>query len=463
MKTILRTLSLGIVTALATSAFAQPTPPFNVTVAGYVAGCSPNSSVNILSVQGTQPAIDIDVPLDGNCGFSVALLMDSYQGWFYITTPCNGAVQSATGTYTVNSFFPDSNMVYVSFNCTSGNVDCMGITGGTALPGTPCDYFGSGLPAVWGADCVCDTIMTAITDCMGIANGPNLPGTACQNPNGTVGIWGADCVCSADTTNTGFDCLGIANGTNLPGSPCWLVPGTNLIGEWSANCECVEIGNPMDCEASFWVVQAYAIDSMNPNGNGTPVPNEVWVWNLSQGNPPMTYSWDFGDGATSTMAYPSHTYSENGPFMLCLTIADASGCTSTYCDSISIDENGILNGMIVDGETTANGARTNGFTLNVQNGLTTSMQETPALSNLAIWPNPATDELNMALVALADGSLNVTFFDVNGREMRQENRAISAGRNQQRFDIGELPAGLYTARATDRNGNSISLRFAKTK
>ncbi len=210
------------------------------------------------------------------------------------------------------------------------------------------------------------------------------------------------------------------------------------------------------CQAGFWTLQAYDQDSL-------PVPNEVWVWNLSTGAGVVSYQWDFGDGTSSTDPFPTHTYSSNGPYLLCLTIADASSCTSTYCDTLYVDENGMIAGMVINGETNADGARDSGFTLNVQNGLTTSLQETPALSNLAIWPNPATDELNMALVALADGSLNVTFFDVNGRELRQENRAISAGRNQQRFDIGELPAGLYTARATDRNGNSISLRFAKTK
>ncbi|MFF4622732.1 carbohydrate-binding protein [Nonomuraea jabiensis] len=43
----------------------------------------------------------------------------------------------------------------------------------------------------------------------------------------------------------------------------------------------------------------------------------------------LTYSWDFGDGATSTQANPSHTYSANGTFRPTLTVRDPQGLTGT--------------------------------------------------------------------------------------------------------------------------------------
>nr|WP_037870294.1 PQQ-dependent sugar dehydrogenase [Streptomyces sp. SPB074] len=43
----------------------------------------------------------------------------------------------------------------------------------------------------------------------------------------------------------------------------------------------------------------------------------------------ITYKWDFGDGATSTDANPSHTYTEAGSFSPTLTVTDPEGLTGT--------------------------------------------------------------------------------------------------------------------------------------
>jgi PKD repeat protein len=59
----------------------------------------------------------------------------------------------------------------------------------------------------------------------------------------------------------------------------------------------------------------------------------VWnVVNLSTGAPPVSYSWNWGDGsALSTGANPTHTYAQAGWYNICLTISDANGCGSSYC------------------------------------------------------------------------------------------------------------------------------------
>ncbi|WP_210589100.1 carbohydrate-binding protein [Streptomyces sp. GESEQ-35] len=43
----------------------------------------------------------------------------------------------------------------------------------------------------------------------------------------------------------------------------------------------------------------------------------------------LTYSWDFGDGATSTEANPSHTYTTKGTYTPTLTVKDPEGLTGT--------------------------------------------------------------------------------------------------------------------------------------
>lgn len=56
--------------------------------------------------------------------------------------------------------------------------------------------------------------------------------------------------------------------------------------------------------------------------------------NTSQ-NSPTTYAWDFGDGNNSTQQTPSHVYSANGTYYVCLTVTNASG-SDTYCDSVQV-------------------------------------------------------------------------------------------------------------------------------
>tara|TARA_R110001632_G_scaffold51007_1_gene127026 strand:+ start:86 stop:1042 length:957 start_codon:yes stop_codon:yes gene_type:complete len=72
-----------------------------------------------------------------------------------------------------------------------------------------------------------------------------------------------------------------------------------------------------------------------------------------------TYTWDFGDESTpSNDPFPTYTYDTNGPHVLCLIVEDEN-CDfggDTYCQTISVDSLGVLNGFI------------EGFTINVVDG-----------------------------------------------------------------------------------------------
>jgi PKD repeat protein len=67
---------------------------------------------------------------------------------------------------------------------------------------------------------------------------------------------------------------------------------------------------------------------------------DAYFINQSIANPmlgaPVAYSWDFGDGGTSTDAFPHHVYSGYGFYNVCLTVTTAN-CTNTYCNIILID------------------------------------------------------------------------------------------------------------------------------
>ncbi|MEO1449525.1 MAG: PKD domain-containing protein, partial [Bacteroidota bacterium] len=51
-----------------------------------------------------------------------------------------------------------------------------------------------------------------------------------------------------------------------------------------------------------------------------------------------SYTWDFGDGVSSNVSAPFHSYSTPGFYNVCLTLTDtSSGNTNTWCDSIHVD------------------------------------------------------------------------------------------------------------------------------
>ncbi len=83
--------------------------------------------------------------------------------------------------------------------------------------------------------------------------------------------------------------------------------------------------NATSCQANF----TYTHTGLN-----------AYFINQSVANPalgaPVTYAWDFGDGSTSSSAFPNHIYSNYGVYNVCLTVSSPN-CTTTFCDSVLID------------------------------------------------------------------------------------------------------------------------------
>ena len=48
------------------------------------------------------------------------------------------------------------------------------------------------------------------------------------------------------------------------------------------------------------------------------------------------WSWEFGDGGTSTSRNPSHIYTAEGKYEICLTVESGSGCRDTRCENTTI-------------------------------------------------------------------------------------------------------------------------------
>ena len=58
--------------------------------------------------------------------------------------------------------------------------------------------------------------------------------------------------------------------------------------------------------------------------------------NIYGGSPPYTCLWDFGDGTTSTLQHPSHTYTNIGQYNLTFTVTDSEHTISTDHTTITV-------------------------------------------------------------------------------------------------------------------------------
>ncbi len=151
-----------------------------------------------------------------------------------------------------------------------------------------------------------------------------------------------------------------------------------------------------NCQANFAILQ------INPF--------EFVVVNLSSGVN-IHFHWDFGDGETSDTAYPSHYYSTIGTYLLCLTVSDFIGCSSTYCDTLSVDSLGNIahRGL-------------SGFTINIVSPSTlTGVQEISSPTIFSLYPNPVSSELHVSMADELKSTVSYTVYALDGREVATGN------------------------------------------
>ena len=65
-----------------------------------------------------------------------------------------------------------------------------------------------------------------------------------------------------------------------------------------------------------------------------------YAWNSDSSQINVTrWEWVFGDGTSATTQDPTHTYSSAGTYRVCVYISTSDGCTTYFCDSITIGQN----------------------------------------------------------------------------------------------------------------------------
>ena len=181
-------------------------------------------------------------------------------------------------------------------------------------------------------------------------------------------------------------------------------------------------------------------------------PFNVSVVNTTTGSN-LTFNWTISSGSFSISAvgaYPSMTIESTGSYLLCLTVTNASGCTSTFCDSIIVDDNGIVGGRLSAA----------GFVINVQSpatitGYSVLGMEEAAKNTFLVFPNPFNENITISI----DSDKNRVFeiISIDGKLVRsgQINNQLNV------ISTSELGAGIYMLNVIDNNGRKFVQKIVK--
>ncbi len=133
-----------------------------------------------------------------------------------------------------------------------------------------------------------------------------------------------------------------AQGPNQTVTHTYSFPGTYYA--------CVTIDDSLNgCSNSYcaWITVTTTICDITPAftsmdmGNGTVMFTDATVDN--GGSSITGWSWSFGDGGTSTLQNPTHTYAANGTYGVMLTVYNAAGCTDTIYDYVVVNNACFIN------------------------------------------------------------------------------------------------------------------------
>lgn len=182
-----------------------------------------------------------------------------------------------------------------------------------------------------------------------------------------------------------------------------------------------------DCEISFEVAPSETEEDVLIV---TPSPNIADA---------VTVLWVFGDGALSTDMYPFHQYEGDGPYELCLFVsfelADGEDCTASFCMEVDASMLG----------------RSSGFTIQVAAPGSMNTRESAADQGLTLRPNPARDEVSLRCFSTSGQAASLSVFDLAGRLVVQESRALNAGENTFTLRTDALVPGVYIVQLRQEN------------
>ena len=131
--------------------------------------------------------------------------------------------------------------------------------------------------------------------------------------------------------------------------------------------------------------------------------NQLTVNFTDQSIGATAWAWDFGDGNTSSLQNPTHTYASNGSYQVSLAVPNVGGCIDTLIQTVDLTFVGIANGLSTFWE------------------------------QVEVSPNPFSSQIRIEMQLPESGNLKVSLFDQLGKRLGT-------------FYDAEAAAGAFTLR-----------------
>lgn len=144
-----------------------------------------------------------------------------------------------------------------------------------------------------------------------------------------------------------------------------------------------------------------------------------------------SYSWDFGDGNTSTATNPTNNYQVAGTYTVTLTAINGE-CSSDYVFDVVIEIAGIA--------------------------------ELSSLNSVKLFPNPASESVQVEMNATENSVLTITVIDNSGKVVYSENNVLVVnGKNIHSLNTANLNSGLYNVVLSTENQVAKVIKLAINK
>jgi len=134
-----------------------------------------------------------------------------------------------------------------------------------------------------------------------------------------------------------------------------------------------------------------------------------------------TYSWDFGDGNTSSLQDPSNTYATPGTYTVTLVATNACG-TNTITHSITI----------------------------------VGINEFGNDSNLSLFPNPTKDNCILTVNNITSGNAAITIYDMQGQLVYSEFPGLINSTFSTKLNFSNYAKGVYYLKFVCNNENHVA-------
>ncbi|KGE89844.1 PKD domain-containing protein [Phaeodactylibacter xiamenensis] len=181
----------------------------------------------------------------------------------------------------------------------------------------------------------------------------------------------------------------------------YSAPGTYTVCLTATNLG----GSDISCQEVVVILPPTASFTFEDQGEGT------LVFTDASANNPTEWFWDFSDGNSSTLQNPTHTYTANNTYNVCLTAMNSAG-SDISCTEISV--------VVVSADGFATVAFANAF------------------------PSPAADWLRIDFGAWQGRPVTLNAFGVNGQQIFS--RDLKQTPASFEVDVTEWAAGMYYLR-----------------